>query len=126
MTTPRRSARAEAAIRRFALSYPETHEDFPWGDRLIKVRNKVFVFMYAGDNGFWITVKLPASHPAALMEPFAAPAGYGLGRAGWVTCSFSPEEDPPIGVLREWVDESFRAVAPKALSKTVAMPGADG
>ena len=32
---------AEAALRKVALGYPEAHEDFPWGERVIKVKGKV-------------------------------------------------------------------------------------
>ena len=35
----------QMALRDFALRYPETHEDFPWGERVIKVKGKVFLFL---------------------------------------------------------------------------------
>ena len=105
--------RSEATLREFALSYPETHEEFPWGERVVKVRNKVFVFMGAGDEGLSLSVKLPDSHRFALSLPFTKPTGYGLGRSGWVSARFGPDEEPPIHLLREWIDESYRAIAPK-------------
>jgi len=40
---------------------------------------------------------------------------YGLGRAGWVSIRISAET--PFEMLRDWVDESYRAVAPKALGR---------
>jgi hypothetical protein len=33
------------ARRDFALAHPEGHEDFPWGERLTKVKGKVFLFL---------------------------------------------------------------------------------
>ena len=51
-----------AALRRHALTYPEATEEFPWGDRTIKVRGKIFVFLGAGTDGFGMSVKLPATH----------------------------------------------------------------
>jgi predicted DNA-binding protein (MmcQ/YjbR family) len=117
--TDPRTRKAESTVRRYALAYPEAYEEFPWGERAIKVRKKVFVFMYAADVGLYITVKLPTSNAAALMQPFAGPAGYGLARAGWVTCKFPPDVDAPIDVLRDWIDESYRAVAPKSLSRAL-------
>src|SRR5438045_966921 len=40
MSTPRA---ALAALRKHALAYPEAKEEFPWGDRTMKVRGKIFV-----------------------------------------------------------------------------------
>jgi hypothetical protein len=51
----------------------------------------------------------------ALDYPFAKPTGYGLGKSGWVTASFDDGAAAPLEVLLAWVDESFRAVAPKKL-----------
>ena len=107
--------RHEAALRDFAMSYPEAHEDFPWGERAIKVKGKAFLFMRGGDSGLSLSTKLPVSNAAALTLPFAEPTHYGLGKSGWVTATFAPKETPPLDVLREWVDESYRAVAPKKL-----------
>ena len=115
--------RVEAALRSFALGFPEAREDFPWGERVIKVGKKVFVFMGLGDGGLSLSVKLPESHIMALMLPFAEPTGYGLGKSGWVTARFDSQERPPEHMLCEWVEESYRAVAPK---KLVAALGEDG
>jgi predicted DNA-binding protein (MmcQ/YjbR family) len=61
-----------------------------------------------------MTVKLAESHEQALLVPGAAPTGYGLGRAGWVTIPFRATT-PPLDVLKDWVEESYRRVAPKTL-----------
>ena len=63
-----------------------------------------------------LSVKLPESGPMALLLPFAKPTGYGLGKSGWVSAHFVASDDPPLGMLREWIDESYRAVAPKKLA----------
>jgi predicted DNA-binding protein (MmcQ/YjbR family) len=102
-------------LRAFAKSYPEVHEDFPWGESAIKIRGKVFVFMRANPDGFALSVKLPISRYFALDYPFAAPTGYGLGKSGWITATFGAGDTPPLDVLQAWIDESFRAVAPKKL-----------
>lgn len=103
------------ALRDRALSYPETHEAFPWGHRVVKVREKVFVF-FGGDAGeIGISVKLPQSCEAALSLPFTEPTGYGMGKSGWVTARFPAGEGLPVPILGAWIDESFRAVAPKRL-----------
>lgn len=106
----------EAALCRFGLSLPEVTEDFPWGERALKVRGKVFAFMHRVEGGgLSITVKLPQSGHAVAMLPHVQPSGYGLGRAGWVTARFAAGERLPIPELMAWLDESYRAVAPKAL-----------
>ena len=77
---------------------------------------KVFVFMGMADgDGLGLSVKLPASGPMALLLPFATPTGYGLGKSGWVSARFAPSDNPPLALLREWIDESYRAVAPKTV-----------
>jgi predicted DNA-binding protein (MmcQ/YjbR family) len=114
--------RAEALLRSFALKYPETVEEFPWGERVIKVRKKVFLFLGRSEGGLSLSVKLPDSGLMALSLPFASPTGYGLGKSGWVTASFGPRARPPVDLLRRWVDESYRAVAPKRLVASLPVP----
>lgn len=111
-------ARGAAELRAFALGLPGAHEEFPWGERVVKVRAKVFVFLgHAGPEGeqLSLSVKLPESGVKALDRPFAEPTGYGLGKSGWVTARFERGDRPPIDVLRGWIEESYRAVAPKKL-----------
>ena len=109
--------RAKAALRKHALGYPETVEDFPWGHSAFKVKGKGFLFTYLNEEeGFLsLSMKLPVSAKEALMLPFASPTEYGLGKSGWVTARFKAADAVPLDMLQEWVDESFRAVAPKRL-----------
>jgi predicted DNA-binding protein (MmcQ/YjbR family) len=97
----------------FALSLPETYEDHPWGEDVVKVRGKIFVFLGTAKSRR-MTVKLEESHAHALAVDGAEPTGYGLGKAGWVTV---PLRAPGVttDVLRDWVEESYRIVAPKRL-----------
>lgn len=101
------------------MAKPEATEHFPWGERAIKVKGKVFLFMYADASTFGLSCKLPVTNNLALMLPFAEPTGYGLGKAGWVSARFAPDEAPPIELLQEWIDESYRAVAPALLAAQV-------
>jgi predicted DNA-binding protein (MmcQ/YjbR family) len=99
----------------FALTFPGAFEDHPWGDDVVKVNKKVFIFIGSEESPeTGMTVKLRDSHEQALMVRGAQPSGYGLGRAGWVDVPFR-EETPPLDVLKDWVDESYRTVAPKRL-----------
>jgi predicted DNA-binding protein (MmcQ/YjbR family) len=109
--------RVHAALRDFALGLPGATEEFPWGESVVKVNKKVFVFLgksdAAEDCGF--SVKLPSSRDAALAQPFTEPTGYGLGKSGWVTARFAPGDRPTLDLLLAWVEESYRAVAPKKM-----------
>ncbi len=105
-------------LRDFAFGLPEAWEDHPWGESVAKVGKKVFVFfgteqLAEGDFGF--SVKLPQSHDEAMALPFTEPTGYGLDRGKWVTVHAPP--DTPAEMLTAWIQESYRAVAPKALLK---------
>jgi len=109
------AGRARAALRRLALRLPGAHEDFPWGETVVKVGTKVFVFLGRKDEGLHLSVKLPESSLLALDLPFASPTGYGLARGGWVTATFGADERPPVDLLRRWIEESYKAVAPRRL-----------
>jgi predicted DNA-binding protein (MmcQ/YjbR family) len=102
-------------LRKFALAYPETREDHPWGDTLIKVKGKTFVFMGCDGKTLALSVKLPQRKEFALEYPFASPTAYGLGKSGWITAKFEKKDNPPLDILEAWIDESFRAIAPKKL-----------
>src|SRR3954447_10285977 len=112
------SKRARALRERLlqqALSYPDTYADHPWGETVVKVNKKVFLFAGVDDGDrVGISVKLPESRDQALALPDATPTGYGLGKADWVSVTFGAKL-PPAGVLLDWLDESYRAVAPKRL-----------
>ncbi|HKE01125.1 MAG TPA: MmcQ/YjbR family DNA-binding protein [Planctomycetota bacterium] len=110
-------AAAESKLRDLALAYPETTESFPWDHRAIKVKGKTFLFLHADASGLGLSVKLPVSRKDALKHAFASPTAYGLGKSGWVSASFAPKEKPPVDVLARWLDESYRAIAPKRLVK---------
>jgi predicted DNA-binding protein (MmcQ/YjbR family) len=106
---------AESALRKRALKYPEATEDFPWGHRAFKVKKKMFLILSFDKDVFNVTMKLPDSGRQAVQLPFAEPTGYGLGKSGWVTASFEPKDVVPVELLAEWMDESYRAIAPKKL-----------
>lgn len=103
------------SLRAFAFGLPEAREDHPWGESVVKVGKKVFVFFGPadGDEPFGLSVKLPISNDEALSMPFTVPTGYGLDRGQWVTVR--PPDDAPLDLLLGWIEESYRTVAPKAL-----------
>jgi predicted DNA-binding protein (MmcQ/YjbR family) len=110
--------KAAATLLEFALGFPEAHEDHPWGETVVKVNKKIFVFLGKGvesEDGLSFGVKLPNSGTEALELPYTEPAGYGMGKYGWVSVNFKPGERPPVDMFLRWIEESYRAVAPKKL-----------
>jgi predicted DNA-binding protein (MmcQ/YjbR family) len=110
-------AAVEAQFSRAMLAYPGATEDFPWGHRTAKVNGKMFAILSTDEGRLSITLKLPVSHEAALLFPFAEPTGYGMGKSGWVTSRFAPQEVIPVELLEAWLAESYQAVAPKRLGQ---------
>jgi predicted DNA-binding protein (MmcQ/YjbR family) len=120
-------AEIQARLRDFALSLPGAWEDFPWGERVAKVNKKVFVFFGHDEETepLLVTVKLVESHGHALAIEGAAPTGYRLGRAGWVNVPVQAEGVTPE-LLCEWIEESYRILAPKRLVAALARPAPSG
>ncbi|MHB0972047.1 MAG: MmcQ/YjbR family DNA-binding protein [Thermoanaerobaculia bacterium] len=119
---PRKTLKTlELQLRDYALTFPEVHEDHPWGHRAMKVKGKVFVFLGGDANPkeLSVSVKLPQSRDMAADLPFAEPTGYGMGKHGWVTARFTKVSDVPMDLLKAWIDESFRAIAPKRMVKSM-------
>jgi predicted DNA-binding protein (MmcQ/YjbR family) len=121
-----KSSAAMNELRAYGLTFPGAHTKSPWPGHLdLAVKGKTFAFMSTDGEAFSLTCKLPSSGVAALMFPFASAAAYGLGKSGWVNARFEDGVTPPADVLpvfREWIEESYRATAPK---KLVAALGAD-
>lgn len=109
----------ERDLRDHAMGFPEATEDHPWGHIAVKVKGKAFVFLGGDKNAdeLSITVKLPESRDMAADLPFAEPSGYGLGKSGWVTARFTKVSQVPVDLLKAWILESYRAIAPKKLVK---------
>jgi len=110
-------AKAEAAIAKLALAYPDVVEENPWGHRAFKVRKKTFLFLGADADGVSFSVKLPHSGAAALSLEGTEPTHYGLGKSGWVTARFARARDVPLPLVSEWLKESYEAIAPAKRGK---------
>lgn len=114
-------------LRALGLKYPGAHTKSPWPGHLdLAVGGKTFAFLSADGEPFSISCKLPQSSEAALMLPFVSPTAYGMGKSGWVTAKLEEGQSPPLDVFESWIDESYRAIAPKTLSRklTAAAPAA--
>ncbi|MCX5562283.1 MmcQ/YjbR family DNA-binding protein [Streptomyces sp. NBC_00038] len=119
MAVPKNALKKWEKVRGFALGLPGANEEFPWGESVAKVNKKVFVFLGMDDGSYpmGVTLKLKdeEAHAHALTSPGAEPAGYGLGKSGWVRIPLEEQGAPAAELLCDWVEESYRVIAPKKL-----------
>ena len=111
---------AEAELIAYAATYPGAWEDHPWDHTVMKVGQKIFVFFGGAampDDVLTVTVKLPVSYEMALTLPYMKPSGHGLWMAGWAQLTQASGDDIDLETIRGWIDQSYRAVAPKKLVK---------
>ena len=102
-------------LRAFGMSYPGVHFKSPWPGHMDRaVKDKTFAYLSLEGEPLGVGCKLPRSSAMALMLPFCKPMAYGLGKSGWVSASFA-EHEPDVEMLKAWIDESYRAQAPKKL-----------
>jgi hypothetical protein len=112
-------------LRAFGLAYPGAHTKSPWPGHLdLAVNDKTFAYLSIEGEPFKISCKLPHSAEIALLLPFCEPTPYGLGKSGWVSAQFPDNMIPSLPMLKEWIDESYRAQAPKKLVKELDAGGA--
>ena len=112
-------------LRAFGLAYPGAHTKSPWPGHLdLAVKDKTFAYLSLEGEPIHISCKLPQSCAAALMLPNTKPTAYGLGKSGWVSASWEEGEVPDVEMLKSWIDESYRAQAPKKL--VASLPATSG
>ena len=106
------------ALRAWGLTFPGAHSKSPWpGHDDLAVKDKTFAYLAADGEPFSLSCKLPYTSEVALDLPYAKPTGYGLGKSGWVTFTPGEGEVPGLAQFKEWVEESYRAQAPRKLVK---------
>ena len=81
---------------------------------MVKVNGKIFVLLGEEGDEPGLSVKLWDSLEQALSFGGVAPIGYGLGRSGWVYVRLK-QARASHGVLRDWIEESYRLMAAKRL-----------
>jgi predicted DNA-binding protein (MmcQ/YjbR family) len=107
-------------LRAFGLSFPGAHGKAPWPTHDdLAVNNKTFAYLPTEGEPFSLSCKLPYTGEVALDLPYAKPTAYGLGKSGWVSFTPSDEQLPSLKQLKEWVEESYRAQAPRSLVKAL-------
>ena len=110
--------RLEAMVARLPES--ERVDIIEWGDHpTFRVRSKNFVF--SDPEATHLSLKLPVDEAAAVVAsyPAAEPAGYGLGRHGWVSITIGRDSGARWQQVEEWVRTSYTLVAPKTLARAV-------
>jgi hypothetical protein len=115
---------AAKVLEAHARGFPEvTSVDTSWG-RTFKVRGKPFLYLvrYYLTPALGFSAKLPESGAEALRLAFVKPTAFGLGAKGWVTAYIESLAGIPLDVLRGWIDESYRAVAPAELTTGAPTP----
>lgn len=92
-----------------------------WGDHpTFRVRGKNFVF--SDQKAESLSLKLDKVEAAAVIatDDAVEPAGYGLGRHGWVSVNVPAAAGAERWkLLREWIRTSYALVAPRTLARVV-------
>jgi hypothetical protein len=99
-------------LRAVALALPETDEGTSCVNRAFRARKKNFLFLGEKDGSIRFMAKLTDSLTAAsaMKDPRLV-----VGKFGWVTLNFPPDDPFDRELLASWVLESFRAFAPKTV-----------
>jgi predicted DNA-binding protein (MmcQ/YjbR family) len=104
-----------------ALPEAERVDVAEWGDHpTFRVRGKNFVF--SDHTAQHLSLKLPMAEAEAVVatDNDAEPAGYGLGRHGWIALTVGPRASAQRWrQIDEWVQTSYTLVAPKSLARKV-------
>jgi predicted DNA-binding protein (MmcQ/YjbR family) len=92
-----------------------------WGGHpTFRVGSKNFVF--SDEDAHHISLKLPRDEAAALTasDTAVSPAGYGLGRHGWVAIDIAEDETRQRWTeVAEWIRTSYCLIAPKRLARQI-------
>lgn len=107
------------ALRAAALALPETSEGTSCVNRAFKVRKKNFLFVGEKPEGVRVMLKLGEALPEAEALATDRPEQVSVGKGGWVTLTFPADRAPDREMLKRWVVESFRTLAPKTLARRV-------
>ncbi len=103
-----------------ALPEAERVDIAEWGDHpTFRVNGKNFVF--SDREAHQLSLKLSKEEAAAVVatDPDADPAGYGLGRHGWIALNLKEPDEERWQQVEEWVRTSYTLVAPRRLARQV-------
>lgn len=110
------------ALRERALALPEVSEGASCVNRAFKARKKNFLFLGEKPGEIRVMVKLGPGLAAAEQRA-ADDARISVGKHGWLTLRFAPGAPLPMELLGDWLEESYRLVAPKTLVRQLDSGG---
>jgi len=107
-------------LREICLRMPEAVEKETWGHPTFRIRDKIFCGCSSEDGDgrefFQCSMKAPPGEQEALLaegHPFFRPQY--VGNKGWIGIVLGPDTD--WNEIAELVEDSYRTIAPKKLSK---------
>jgi predicted DNA-binding protein (MmcQ/YjbR family) len=111
--------RLEAIVARLPESERVDIEE--WGDHpTFRVRGKSFVFSDVDARGLSVKLSRDEAESVVATDSAVEPAGYGLGRHGWVDIRIGDAAgDDRWRQIEEWVRTSYTLVAPRKLARLV-------
>ena len=111
--------RLEAIVAR--LPEAERVDIAEWGDHpTFRVGGKNFVFSDQLAHDLSLKLPKPEAEAVVATDPDVHPAGYGLGRHGWVSLSVAEDAGGERWEqIEEWGRTSYTLVAPKRLAQAV-------
>jgi len=124
--TPTPHQRAEADLIAFGLTLPSTDCARGWAvTRTLRVTGRMFAIF--GDKGepsdaLTLIVKLPISAQMVQELYFVRESRGWYRRHDWVIAHFGPDDDilSEIDTLRDWLKQSYMAMAPKRIGRLLA------
>ena len=118
-----------AVLEAFAVSLPDVWVDTPWGDRVVKVGKKIFLFVKHAGRPSGRCVHGEAARVEGSRPQLPGCGAYRVTDSGSTAGSRSlsmacPRQEREV--LFDFVEESYRAVATKTLVKRLDAQLADG
>lgn len=111
-----------ARLRKVALSLPDAIEATSCNKAAFKAGSKNFLFLGEGTGpeagSFTTMLKLTEADSLAEATKLSKsqPDNFSLGKNGWLSSNFQKGEGPPAKLFEAWIEESYRALAPKKLA----------
>ena len=117
-----KASRFQQALRAVAMQCPGAEEGIACKGTAVessafKARKKTSLFLSAAHARLELRESLAEAAELATKEP----SRYEVGSLGWIKITLGHAPDPPLDLLKRWIDESHRVVVgPVGATKPVA------